>query len=349
MSSNGYVLHYELPALFGFFGELKPIENPVTTLVLQKGIRTIAEKVYGLTFHENYEASSLGDVNAKPDNSSPSYGSTGFTDGSNTVQVFDEGAADTFARRGDQRLNRTLGFRGPSNPSIEPNPMDRNIAEALERIKSGLEYVSREGTYTIPHAGTSAGTTGVWMQRGYRYSDGLTTGTADGGVISTAGGTGGTYGTLNKVSVIDTLQSVWEKRQWVNGPLLAVCNAIPKRQLSDIMSSEYNFGKNGESVNVAGVNLTRFLTDFGIVDILLTHNWPANELYFLNMDFMEIVARPVPGEENGGLLFERNIAQVTAAIAKSIYGEIGMNYQTGSAHGRIPGIGSTVQGGQSIS
>jgi len=347
----GYILHYEQPALFGFFTELNPNENPIVSMTFDaKPLHTVDEKIYGMTYHTNYQAASLADVNVKPDNSSPTYGSSTHTSGSNCVQVWDEGAAETFARLGDQRLSRTLGYRNPSNNSVEPDALPRAKAEALDKIKSNLEYVIREGTFTLPHAGTGAGTTGVWMQRGVRYADGLTVGTADGAVPGVGGGTAGTFGTLSYTVTMDTLQTMWDKKLWQNGQsLVAVCNSTVKRALTTIFKDEFNFGENGQMVNVSGVNLMRFITDFGPVDIVLTHNFPGNDLYFFNMNYMEPIVRPVPGKPNGGLLWERPIAQVTAADAVSFYGELGLNYQTGSAHGRIIGIGSTVIGGQSVS
>jgi hypothetical protein len=222
--------------------------------------------------------------------------------------------------------------------------MDRALAEALAKIKGQQEWVAREGTYTRPHAGTG-GTTGVYEQRGYRYADGLEVGTADGGVPGS--GTLGTYGTLTYDGIMDTLQGMWDKELWTPGDqMLCVCNSTVKRAISDIFISQLNFGKNGVSVNESGVNILRFTTDFGPVDIVMTHNFPTNELYFLNMNYMSMLGRPVPGK---GLLFEKPIAQTTAADLIGIYGEMGLNYQTGSAHGRIIGIGSTVVGGQAIS
>ena len=343
MSSNGYILHKELDAYFGIFTELKPYENPVTTIAGAKGIRELANKEYSLVYHTNAEQAS---INAKPDNASPTLGSSTFTTGSNTVQVLMEGAGVTWARLGDQNLGRVLGWQDPSNPSIEPSPMARAEAEALAKMKGQLEYASREGTFTIPHAGTTSGTTGVWIQRGIRYSAGLQVGTADG--CTTGAGTLGTFGTLTYDVVLDTLQGIWDKRLWENGrPMVAVCNSNVKRQLTDIFKTEYNFGKNGVSINRAGVNLLEFETDFGPVQIVLTHNFPGNDLYLYNFDYMDLVGRPVPGK---GMLFKTEMPQTTAGDLNAFYTEQGLDYRTGSAHGRILGIGSTPAiGGQNIS
>ena len=334
------VLHNELPAYFGYFTQLRPYDNPVTTLASAKGISLRTEKDYGLTYHTNARPDSS---NTKTDNASPTIGSSGHTTGSNIINIFFEGAAQTLARKGDQRLGRTLGWSGPGNQSVEPDTMARGLAEALAKIKGQQEWVAREGTYTQPHAGTG-GTTEVYEQRGYRYAAGITNGTATGAAGTS--GTSGTYGTLDYASVMDQLQNMWDKELWTPGDrMVAVCNSTVKRALSDIFISQLNFGKNGESINVSGVNLLSFVTDFGPVDIVMTHNFPKHDLYFLNMSYMEMLGRPVPGK---GLMFELPIAQTTAAEEIGIYTEIGLNYQTGSAHGRIFAIGSTVSGGHDI-
>ena len=348
MSSNGLVLHYELPALYGFFTELNPMSNPLTTLAAAKGLQTTDSKIYQMVYHTNWEAGTLSDVGVKPDASTPTYGSTEHADGSNTVQIFDQGAAVTFARLGDQRLSAVQGWKNPQNQSVEPNPMPRTKAEALDRIKSMTEFAGREGTYTIPHAGTTSGTTGIWMQRGLRYASGLEIGTASGCVYGT--GTLGTFGTLNFDTVMDCLQGIWDKKLWVPGrPMLALCNSTVKRELTRVFKDELDMGKNGISINRSGVNLLQFETDFGMVEIVMSHNWPKNDLYFLNMDYINMIARPVPGKPNGGLLFERDIPAVNSLEAVSYYGELGLNYMTGSAHGRMAGIGSAVVGGQNFS
>jgi len=336
MSVDTWVLHDMLPAYYGFFTELNPKRYPITTIVGAKGVRTLTNKEYNLTYHENADSTS---GNVKADNSVPTLGSTGFTLGSNTVQVFDEGYAQTYARRGDQQLGQTIGYNNPSNASVEPDARARGAADALHRIKSQLEWQAREGTYEIP----SSGTTGVWSQLGYRYARGIEVGTATGAVAGT--GTLGTLGTLSYSATLDTIQNIWDKKLMTNG-ILAVCNSTVKRQLTAIMKSEYDFGKNGALIDVQGVNLERWVTDFGNVDILLTHNFPQNDLYFLNLEYMEMLARPVPGL---GFLFEEELAKTSAADTHRIYAEMGMNWQTGSAHGRIFGIGSTVSGGLAVS
>jgi hypothetical protein len=341
MSADGLMLNHEQQFNPGIFAELNPYDNPVTTLLAQKGYRILNQKNYTQTYHTNSEASA---GNNKPDNASPTYGSSGHTTGSNTAQVFYEAAQVTFARQGEVDLQRTMGWSGPSNQSFEPNPLDRAKAEALGTIKSQLEYLGREG---ILEMNTSAGTSTAWEQRGYRYAPGIQTAIADGGLDGS--GTIGTLGTLTFDVVRDGLEDVWQSRKWTNGkPLTCFTNSTGKKQLTDIFTGTFNFGKNGESRVEAGVNLERFTTDFGNVDIVLTHNMPSADMYFLNLDEMSLVARPVPGR---GFLFEKAFGEGNekAAEGVGIYAEIGVDHGIGSTHLRIRGVGSVVVGGQAVS
>ncbi len=344
MSSDGLNLVTEHPFNPGIFTELNPYDNPVTTLLGQKGFRIVPQKQYTETLHSHTEASA---ANLKPDNASPTFGSSGFTTGSNTVQIFYEGAQVTWARQGEQDLARVLNWQGPNNPSREEDPMNRAIAEALGTIKSQLEFVAREGAYNIAHDGTTSGTTGTWQQRGYRFAPGIQQAIAEGGV--NGAGTLGTFGTLTHDVVRDGLESVWQSRLWTGGrPLTCFTNSTGKKQLTDVFVGTFNLGKNGLSRTEAGVNLERFTTDFGNVDVVLTHNMPADTMYFLNLDVMSLVARPVP---NRGFLFEKDFGEGNekAGEGKGIYAEIGVDHGVGSTHLRLRAVGSEVVGGQVVS
>lgn len=340
MSSNGLILHQEFGYNPGIFSELKPYSNPVTTMALARnGWKILPQKEYTYTTHTNTEATA---ANLKPDNASPTYGSSGFSGGSNCVQIFYEAAQMTWARNGDQDLARVKNWQGPSNPSLESNPMNRALVEVMGTIKSQLEYITREGVYNAP---SSAGTTDIYQQRGFRYAPGIQQAIADGGLD---GAGDGTLGTLTYNGVRDGLESVWRSRMWTDGrPLTCFTNATGKKQLTDIMIEHFNFGKNGESTSEAGVNLMGFETDFGKVEIALSHNIPENTMYFLNVDELQMCARPVPAK---GFLFEKGFGEGNekANEGTGIYAEIGMDHGVGSTHLRFRGVGTEVVGGATV-
>lgn len=337
----GEIWHGMFPFYPGIFFELSPISTPITTLASRKGIRVIPNKLYTQTFHTNATQTTVG--NLKPDNGTVDYGSTGFTTGSNTVNIWFEGAYESWARRGDQQLGRVQGWQQEKNPSWEPSALSRARAEALDKIKRQFEVAARQGVFNLGGGGGegTSGTIGTWQQRGVRNDAGLTVGTAAGAV--TGSGTLGTYGTLTHSKIVDTLEAHWLKRMWNGEPLLALGNSTPIRQLTSIFVSEFNFGKNGESRSESGVHLTRFVTDFGPVDIGLSYDMPRDDLYFLNPSYLQIVGRAVPGK---GVMFEDPvISNGRAGDGVGIYTEMGLDYGLGQAHAMIKGIGSTIVGG----
>lgn len=340
----GEIWHGMFPFYPGIFFELSPISTPLTTLAARNGYRVTPNKLYTQTFHTNATQTS---ANLKPDKGTVDYGSTGFSTGSNTVNVLFEGAYESWARRGDQQLGRQQGWQMDRNPSYEPSALARARVEALDRMKRMLEFQARQGTFTLGGGGGegTSGTTAVWSQRGLRNDPNLTFGTAVGAV--TGSGTLGTYGTLTFAKIIDTLEALYLKRQWNGEALLMLSNSTAKRQVTDIFTTQYNFGKLGSSRNESGVSLTRFDTDFGPVDIALSYDMPASDLYIINPAYLQIVGRPVPGK---GIMFEDPIiSNGVAGDGVGIYCEMGMDYGIGQAHGIIKGIGSTVVGGISWS
>lgn len=326
----GTVLIDDFGFLPGVFTELNPNDLPLTSLLMSRGVTLLPNKDYTYTYHTN-PAHVNPSLTLQRDLGTTNFGSTGFTHGSNTIQVWDEGFGVSYFRMGDQQLGRTLGWQGASNPSREENPFGRGMSEAMDRVKYQLEKVIREGVYK---SSLNLGGTLEPQQRGYRYAPGITN-TA----IGVAGGSAvGSLATLTLVKLIDTLQLLWENK--VNGSdrLTFISNAIPRRQVTDIMRDQFNAGKNSLSRTDAGVSINTFLTDFGEVDVVLTHTMPVDQAYILNLSQMRMVGRAVPGK---GFMFEEPLPVQQAGVFRRFYTEIGGDHGVGSCHARLYGIGST--------
>lgn len=325
----GTILLPDFAFLPGAFTELNPYDLPITTLLTARGYNIKPQKHYTYTYHTN-DAHVTPTPTLQADLGSPNFGSSGFSSGSNCMQVWDEGAAESFFRMGEQNLSRVLGWQDVSNPSREETAMARAMVDAMNRIKYQLEFVGREGKYNNPNDGG----TGTYKQRGYRYAPGITN-----KAVGVAGGSAvGSYATLTLTKLIDTMQTLWENKVNGNDQLTMICNAVPKRQITEIFRDQYNAGKNSLSRRDAGVSIETFLTDFGAVDVILTHTMPADQAYILNLSQMQAVAHVVPGR---GFMFERDLPTQNAMVAKSIYAELGIDHGVGSCHARLYGIGST--------
>lgn len=324
----GTILYPDFNAYPGIFTELNPVELPITSLLMAKGIDLLPQKEFTYTYHSNPDMvsptptlqSDLGTVN---------YGSTGFSTGSNVMNVWFEGAAVSWARMNDQLLGRALGWQGPTNPSFEANPLSRAISDALLRIKTQFEYVAREGIYTQNSSGA-----GTWQQRGYRYAPGILN-----QAVGVAGGSAvGSLATLTRDIIENTLQTLWDRK--INGSdrLTILCNSIAKRQIGSIFGSTFWIGQNSSGLTMAGRNIQTLMTDWGEVDILLTHTLPQNTAYVLNLGQMRAVGHVSKG---GQLIYESpTLPPGIAGDGVGLYTEMGVDHGVGSCHARLYGIGS---------
>lgn len=326
----GTVLVDDFGFLPGVFTELNPPDLPIVTLMMAKGVTLLPQKDYTYTYHTN-PAHVDPTLTLQWDLGTTNFGSTGFTHGSNCMQVWDEGAGVSYFRMGEQNLARTLGWQGPTNRSREENPLARGMAEAMERVKYQLEKVAREGVY---RSAMNNGGTATPQQRGYRFAPGITN-TA----IGVAGGSAvGSLATMTLVKVIDTLQTLWENKVNGSDKLTFISNAIPRRQITDMFREQFNAGKNSVSRTEAGISINTFLTDFGEVDVVLTHTMPVDQAYILNLSQMRPVGHAVPGK---GFMFEEALPSAQAGLFRRFYTELGIDHGVGSCHARFFGIGST--------
>ena len=325
----GTILYPDFNAYPGIFTELNPVDLPITTALMARGITLLPQKEYTQTFHSNPDMVSVTPT-LQTDLGTVNYGSTGFTTGSNVMNVWFEGAAVSWARMNDQSLGRTLGWQGPQNPSFEANPLDRAIVEALLRIKTQFEYVAREGEYFFNGAGT-----GTWQQRGYRRAPGILN-TA----VGVAGGSSvGSLALLSQAVLENALQTLWDRKVNASDRLTIVCNSIAKRQIGSIYGSSFWVGQNSQDKTSAGRNIQTLQNDFGFVDVLLTHTLPQDTLYILNMNQMRAVGHVAKG---GQLIYESpTLPPGVAGDGVGLYTEMGIDHGVGSSHARLYGIGST--------
>ena len=327
----GTVLYPDFNFFPGIFTELNPVDLPVTTMLSRGGIQLLPQKEYTYTYHSNPSMTAVTPT-LQTDLGTVNYGSTGFTTGSNVMNVWYEGAAVSWARLNDQSLGRTLNFQGPNNPSLEPNPMDRALADALLRIKTQAEYIAREGKYFSNGAGT-----GTWGQRGYRFAPGITNKAAAGAV---AGGSSvGSYGTITTTVMLDTLQTLWSNKVNASDELTMFTNAVGKRQFSDVFGSQYGrIVSTSDILTLYGLNIQRIVTDFGILNVVLTHSMPADQMYILNLNRMRMVGHVA---KEGQLIYQSDtLPPGIAGDGKALYTEMGVDHGVGSCHARIYGIGS---------
>ncbi|HEX9565109.1 MAG TPA: DUF5309 family protein [Gemmatimonadaceae bacterium] len=87
--------------------------------------------------------------------------------------------------------------------------------------------------------------------------------------------------------------------------------------------------------NVGGLNLETIITDFGVLNIAVDRNLPADALTVVSLDQIQPVFTNIP---NKGVLFEEELAKTGSSDKTQIYGEIGLKYGNEASHGVIRGL-----------
>lgn len=111
-------------------------------------------------------------------------------------------------------------------------------------------------------------------------------------------------------------------------------NSGLKVELSELYANAY--GKFTEtSRNVGGVNLTTVVTDFGTLNIMLDRMVPQGTLTVLSLEQLRPVYLEMPSK---GHFFAEPLAKTGATDRTQIYGEVGLEYGSEKAHGKLEGL-----------
>jgi hypothetical protein len=111
-------------------------------------------------------------------------------------------------------------------------------------------------------------------------------------------------------------------------------NSGLKVELSELYAGAY--GKYTEtSRNVGGVNLTTIVTDFGTLNIMLDRQVPQGTLTVLSLEQLRPVYLEMPTK---GHFFAEPLAKTGATDRTQIYGEVGLEYGSEKAHGKLEGL-----------
>lgn len=85
----------------------------------------------------------------------------------------------------------------------------------------------------------------------------------------------------------------------------------------------------------AGVNVTRLITDFGDVGIVLSRAMPKDQILLFRRDVVHLVEQPTPGKGN---FFFEELAKNGAGKKGEIFGQVGLNYGPEWLHGKITNL-----------
>lgn len=127
------------------------------------------------------------------------------------------------------------------------------------------------------------------------------------------------------------VKSIFDNGGDVNGMIL-MCNSFQKAAISALYEGSMQMP---DSRMEAGVNVTRLITDFGDVGIVLSRAMPKDQILLFRRDVVHLVEQPTPGKGN---FFFEELAKNGAGKKGEIFGQVGLNYGPEWLHGKITNL-----------
>lgn len=142
---------------------------------------------------------------------------------------------------------------------------------------------------------------------------------------------------LNKQELTRELFEQELKNMYDNGAYLedvyAFVNSSAKKKLTSLYNLQNGFSL-PDSRNEAGVNITKVLTDFCTINIVLDPWVPTDKILIADMNYIKAVGFNTKGSN----FYFEEIAHNGAAYEEMFYGNIGLDYGPRFVHGAITGI-----------
>lgn len=141
--------------------------------------------------------------------------------------------------------------------------------------------------------------------------------------------------TVTVTAINNMMRSIWDNGGMTESETsVLLCNSAAKLQITAAYAESY--GKFQEtSRNIAGVNVTQIQTDLGPLSIMLDRHMPQHTIAFVSLEQCRPVFLEVPGK---GHFFAEPLAKTGATDRTQLYGEVGLEYGSQAAHGKITGI-----------
>ena len=169
-----------------------------------------------------------------------------------------------------EKVTQVSGTARSLNPKGIGDVFDAEVNDRLIETKRDLEWYFLNGTKTVESDNTP------------RQMAGLMNLVNANNVIQTKGA-------LTEDHILDALQKMWEKG--AQGEYFAFVNASQKRAINTLAKAGGNVRwvlDNGSVSNVMGVSVSKIVTDFGEVNLVLDRYMDNNGILTLDLDNVEI-------------------------------------------------------------
>ena len=169
-----------------------------------------------------------------------------------------------------EKVTQVSGTANALNPKGVGDVFEAEVNDRLIETKRDLEWYFLNGTKTVESDNTP------------RQMAGLMNLVNANNVIST-------NGALKEDHILDALQKMWEKG--AQGEYFAFVNASQKRAINALAKAEGNVrwvADNGSITNVMGVGVSKIVTDFGEINLVLDRYMDNNGILIVDLDNVEI-------------------------------------------------------------
>ena len=169
-----------------------------------------------------------------------------------------------------EKVTQVSGTARSLNPKGIGDVFDAEVNDRLTETKRDLEWYFLNGTKTVESDNTP------------RQMAGLMNLVNENNVITTKV-------SLTEDHILDALQKMWEKR--AQGEYFAFVNATQKRAINALAKAGNNVRwivDNGSVTNVMGVAVSKIVTDFGEINLVLDRYMDNNGILIVDLDEVEI-------------------------------------------------------------
>jgi len=231
------------------------------------------------------------------------------TQTTNVVQLFHEKVSLSYLSQSDKAVSGVVPIPQASAQGQVQNPRSEafQVMAALNTIAQDANYSFLRGTYANPAdpSGTALKTRGILTA--------ITTNLIDhsGSTVNTAA--------LYKTEVEGALRALVATTGYnPDDTWTIMCDTI---QFNNVQAAYESKTTPPYDREIAGLKLRQIYTRFGILNLVLEPDMPANYFAILNLGVAGIVGLPVPGK---GILFEEALYKQGSSDETQIYGQLGI-------------------------
>ena len=234
----------------------------------------------------------------------------------NVVEIHQEAITTTYTRQAAIGQFSGANITG-SNPVTDEHTWQ--VDKALRAKARDIEYTFIRGTFQSPADNSTPRQT-----RGILAA--ITTNVTAGGSDS-----------LDDKEVLDTMQDIYDAGGIMETETrVMMVPPVQKRWITSLFISDRGYEE--QSRTVGGVAVTRVMTDFGSVNVVVNRWMPTDTIAILSMEEITPVYLLIPGK---GFLFVEPLAKTGATYKDQLYGELGLKYGNERKHGKITGLATT--------